>query len=1146
MRRIFDTASLLKNKKLTSIILTLLIFSLSLTPLLWFPGKSILLGYDNIYPLAPLDFLKNRLFTWSQAQGLGIDQSGIQGSLIVHFIDSLPQLLGLSVQTSQKIVFSFWFFLLLLSPFILIKRLEKYSLVRSPYLSYIFPVLYSFNFYILQAWWIVERTKFSLVVATPLILSIILPMIKEKLTVRRVFLNSIACALILFVFNGGGWEGMSIFGGLIVVLLSFYFFSIFVLFITKRKSEILYFSLFFLFFGFLYLLLNAYTLLPFLFSTLREYNTLLASAGGVSGIIDWARYLSENASFINLLRLQGIPDWYNNILYHPYASFYLNNPVLIFISFLFPVFLLLSTLFVKKENFEERKIITFFLFLLVISLFFTAGFHKPLDALFGLLMKYIPGFIIFRSPIFKFGYAYWLAASFLIGLFLSLVVEYVVQKIKNVGISKFAGFLIPAFIIIVILVYHFPYFTGDIFRSAPKQVSSRVEVPDYVYEFSKWWNKEGQDDRILLLPKLSHDWVFEQYRWGYLSLFPLLGNFGTHGIVENTDLIKTEEANIIDSLYEAINNRDHKKTDFFASILGIDHFLVRRDFYFDLSGYETDNPGLIENNLSENPSIGKIAEFGDWVVYQYKNNKRPLIFAKEDAVGILGGGIETDLSLSQDTPLFLDKTTVARLPQTFSEIVITPECLSCSAEKEEIQVTIPEPKILLDSPLYEGVSFLNQLRKPKIEGVDNQEFRLVGETLKLAGQLKGLLVKDAGSYFINLVREEYERELSFLEKNAPSVLNESQNPYSAAIIVQQYLDFQMKHVNELRVRTSKREDLVNLEKILYALGRVGDEYRDIFGKDDINVKKVYFLEVTLPGEYSIKVRRDTLGIVQSKDYGEISLSIDNAPAFKASKIEEGYIDFGTRLLDRGKHTLTLNLSPQEQVKLDLSTQSLAGSNCFSSFLRDFSAKKIYDVRFQIKNNFDPDLFFFIDDGKSFSPYLLLFFPLAGEQVNENRFVVSRESLPIDQSAKTLRLAFCAPSLDAERYSNNIKQLSAVELPIPKVALLKKSVEGKIGVPPKISYRKIDPTHYKILVDHAERPFYLVLNQRYGDAWSASIGEHFRGNRFANVWFIDKRGDYTVDVVYKPQKLFVIGGIVSVISALFSISIVIFATRRKNK
>src|SRR4051794_17519987 len=103
----------------------LIFFLLSLTPLLWFKGNSVIIGHDNVFPLQFNEFLSDRLYTWSVNHGLGYDQSSGVGSIVLHTIDSLPSLFGLSVQTTEKIVYVFWFFALLFSSFLFCYKLEK-------------------------------------------------------------------------------------------------------------------------------------------------------------------------------------------------------------------------------------------------------------------------------------------------------------------------------------------------------------------------------------------------------------------------------------------------------------------------------------------------------------------------------------------------------------------------------------------------------------------------------------------------------------------------------------------------------------------------------------------------------------------------------------------------------------------------------------------------------------------------------------------------------------------------------------------------------------------------------------------------------------------------------------------------------------
>jgi uncharacterized membrane protein YfhO len=87
--------------------------------------------------------------------------------------------------------------------------------------------------------------------------------------------------------------------------------------------------------------------------------------------------------------------------------------------------------------------------------------------------------------------------------------------------------------------------------------------------------------------------------------------------------------------------------------------------------------------------------------------------------------------------------------------------------------------------------------------------------------------------------------------------------------------------------------------------------------------------------------------------------------------------------------------------------------------------------------------------------------------------------------------------------------------------------------PLISYEKIDPTKYTVRVN-ASQPFYLVFSESYDADWVAYIdGQqvtseyHFTANGFANGWYINKTGEYTVTLEFWPQKLFYAGSAISI-------------------
>ena len=85
----------------------------------------------------------------------------------------------------------------------------------------------------------------------------------------------------------------------------------------------------------------------------------------------------------------------------------------------------------------------------------------------------------------------------------------------------------------------------------------------------------------------------------------------------------------------------------------------------------------------------------------------------------------------------------------------------------------------------------------------------------------------------------------------------------------------------------------------------------------------------------------------------------------------------------------------------------------------------------------------------------------------------------------------------------------------------------------VSYQEINPTLYNVQVN-SSNPFYLVFSEAYDKGWVATIGgrqisaqEHFTANGFANCWYVNKTGSYTITLEFTPQKLFYAGAAVSI-------------------
>jgi len=1125
-------------------IILILLFFIGLLPFLWLKDGKILLGHDNVYPLASVAFLTDRLYSWSSNIGFGMDQSGIQGSLFLHLIDAIPQLIGFSTSLSQRIVFSFWFLAMIFSCYLLMWQLEKKHFIDTPYAKYIAPVLYAVNFYLLQGWWVAERAKFSLVVATPLVLTLLFPLLKEPLSIVKILGLSGISALILTLFNSGGWGGMPLYGGLLVVLGCFYFSFVTYKYLTKAYRDILFLTLLFVFTALWFLLLNAYTLLPFLMGTLTNLKTLISTVGGVQGQISWARYLSENTSILNLLRLQGIPDWYNNGPFHPYAQVYLTQPVLILLSFIFPTLIVTVFFFLKKSN---RGIILFFLFLFLISIFFTAGTHMPFGPLYELCMRKIPGFFIFRSPIFKFGYAYWFAASVLLGLSVSYILDSFLIRISVKQAKEKIEIGLLALVIIGLVIYHFPYLTGDIFHVTAGPQRTKVEVPQYVYEFTDWWQQKGEQSKILLLPKLNENWLFEQYTWNYQSLYPLLGNFGSKGIVENLEIMQPQERFIVNILYDAIESKDFPKMYTLSKLLGIQYFLIRGDFAYNIATQETANPEKLKSIFQANSQLTPVSTFGPWEIYQYQENF-PLIYGW-DTADIVSGDV-TSLFVSMNQFPANNVLTGGDLPESKENVgywYIAPRCLSCAAEINDFMVFFPEIRILPDSPLYPFLQLKNELMTKNFTG-ESYIFALVGKTLKYVSELEALNLKNKTAY-IPQIAGAYIDTIKEISQKVDGIITGSNNPYNFISSVLIYLEAESDYIYTNAFSPDK-EILLATQNALFEVNSLINKLSKIFNKDEFLMKKIYSFNLPQTAKYDIFLQDSETGNFLDPKLQVQQFYIDDQAVKSFSQI----------LIEKGSHRIRIILDQPRNLLSEIKQEKIAGSTCISSFSNHYSSQKTYRLIFSGRNTFSDRFYLFVDGGREYAPVLTSSLVKIGNRISTNDYYLEKGALVTDGLLGTIRVSFCAPELTPEIYSESIQNLNLLEVSEPKVILRHTSNIIPNGQPliagrnyiPSVAYQKIDPTRYKVSIRDAAKPFYLIFQQAFSPNWQLSImnddksfdGQHFVGNGFNNTWYITSQGTYTLQLEYRLQKYVIYGLIISTVSFISALAILLH-TRRQH-
>lgn len=136
--------------------------------------------------------------------------------------------------------------------------------------------------------------------------------------------------------------------------------------------------------------------------------------------------------------------------------------------------------------------------------------------------------------------------------------------------------------------------------------------------------------------------------------------------------------------------------------------------------------------------------------------------------------------------------------------------------------------------------------------------------------------------------------------------------------------------------------------------------------------------------------------------------------------------------------------------------------------------------------------------------------------------------------------------------SSIKNLSVVKLIKPEPVLVSTVASESASLVPETSYQKINPTKYVVHIENSTSPFILVFSELFNNKWEAffedntPVKQHFRANAYANGWFIDKKGNFDINVEFTPQRLYRKGEIISLISHIFNGAVLLTLLFKKKE
>lgn len=1119
-------------KNHTKLFEIILLFFLSVTPLLWFTDGDIILGHDSGFRLDPVKHLINLLYSWDPSSNFGTDWSWFKGFLITQLPETLFISLVKSLTLGQQLTFIFWFFCIGISMYIFINAFFK---EKEYWFFRIFAsTFYMYNFFLLQAWFIAERAKFSLFSALPLgVLSIYKTLTREYSILRGLTLFS----LVSFLLNAGG---NATFYGTLLLTYGITFIYLTVANIKRGGyGEIVYSFKVGILFAVGFLTVNSYWVLPQLYSFLNGYGSSLLSIGGIESIIAWESVITKNASFINLLRLEGIPDWYDNTS-HTYAYFFTKFSPIVVLSFI-PLFILLFGLMNhRKLSIEKRsnKLIILILLLFLFGLFFTAGSHPPLGNIYVFFIKFVPGFAIFRSAFYKFGGILWFSYIFLISFYISLFISKL-DKRKKMYI------FLAVFSFCFLLAYHFPFFNSNFFIWNDP-FTTKVKIPSYVNDMAEYINKMPASTRILLLPEFDNQ--ADSYQWGFWGIDSLPRLFTNKSIVANT----ANRLEIIESIYYSLSQNDENIFLRLAGISGINKLLWRDDVLYSDKARTSQNFASIKKNLENFKGVTIEKEIEAWSLYKIESPYYEPLFHSVNNITYAKSNVSKLRSIfkeeenSKSLAILFNKLAIDKSKDIFSfssKNIIEAKCVACGLltfNKTKGGLLMPDNiKVLPNSPFY----FLSSLKEQQVlRQYSNNPMRRVDADLGYSSKrivemnkITSEKVKDnSPRFFVTQAIKQYKTLISDAVEQANMMAEDKRNEAFMRILI--YLNSQFYF---LGIQGNLYNyDFENFEDLsIFMQDRIKYLGDNIWATDFADNKIRYFITIDNSGTYDIT----------TEDTRTKTITIDG----------KNLTNYKNIILNKGIHRLEIPY-PETENLTDENPATESGKLLLpfgervKFGIKKFDPKETYFVSFDYKvSQGRPDASI-IEKEKRKQHVWSLF-------LNQKNVWNSFSSIfEPHRDTKSINLEFYPTGFETTGATIQIKNLKVVKVYVP-VVLLSRIVSPSIAkISPKISSKRINPTMYELTIENATSSFMLSFGEAYANGWRAYIAEnslqtfftkpipetkHYILNGYSNGWLVDKKGSYTIIVEYFPQKIFYVGVFVSMVSLFIAISILL---RKKGK
>ena len=1145
---------------------------ISLIPLFWFPNGYIVTGHDAGYPINIQETFRNRLFTWNSQQNFGIDNTPNVGAVPIHAIEAVFYVMGASPAQAQQFSFMFWLFLMMASMYTL-----AYSFQRDiPYRFFplIASVLYVVNFFLLALWRYGAATTFSAYCALPIILALVIAALQNRIPVLKA---GIAISFAAMVFNGGGGLSLPLFGALLISVLSaiVYFAAL----EGKNGWKVIVWKTMYLGLCIILLsaILNAYWLFPFIHYATSNFARGLEANGGAAGVLAWTDSVSKYTSLINLFRLQGIPEWYDNAV-HPFSNAYLTNPLLIGASFLFAPLAYASLLFANEIR--QKQLILYFVLLSLIAAFFSAGTHAPTGWLFAQFMLHVPGFVIFRSAQYKFVPALYLSFAILISFSLNYLIYKTPVWEKFKAISPRLLRTSAVFIcILVVLGYHWPYFRTEFFQYSPP-LTTLLKVPDYVLAYDEWIDDHLDDDkRTLILPLYNSSWKAAVYSWKYFSLYSLFNIIRPKPFLEHSQMLSGSQLALMERFSHEILHQGPLARQF-AEFLGVRYILLTGDVDFSLRGMLTENPADYKKALSNYPVLWTN---GPWQLYEAPSvtDTKPLYYIKSltqyigrepDITGVVINGANNFFhQYDKSHPMAVAISRDIPISNTIEALL----CDSCVMETAVNKIEVPHSLILPGSIFYT----LKQWKEKPLEHESLPESQLIinklGLSLKRVSDIASLVQLNKSERSIMVTADTLMAYWKYIEEKVTTGEN-SEPDYSLLHRIEGYVLSEKEVLLKAYGESKSGGVRQRLISVINKLTQIEVAIVGVRNKTSI-LKQYRVSQVAQNAEFFLDADSLSKDVNQSYIY-PMAMEFNGKSLGITPVAENERVSLGTFDL-RGVDRITLRFPQPANVLINRRVESVVAFGttnfCIVGEAGNFNRNKSYRIHMPDPSGTPEGAAIHVvrkknsvtkDEGTSINYFTN---PDVTFSINRTATVPQNYYFSGIDGDIGVTVYYCASTQMTQ--AGEREDISLEEIAAPSLFISAHEQYASNARVENASYTRVDQTKYYVESNQEAWPTILVFNQNYDRKWKLYDiqgdnglnsylpaimetwfqkpiveSDHFAVNGYANAWLLRSEPSGRLVLEYYPQQLLYKGIVVTIASFVILISVYMTNGKRDKR